>query len=95
MSSPDRTRTTRRTRGAMAALLLASISWSVDRAGDPLHSISREDLNLAGNVREVLVEEAGVTTTRESELSEGSRHPAERIVFDADGLPIVAPRTAN
>jgi len=47
----------------MAALLLASISWSVDRAGDPLHGISRDDLSLQGCVLEVVVEEAVVTAT--------------------------------
>jgi len=69
---------------AAALLLFATISWSVNQATDPLHGITREDLNLTGNVREVVVEEARLLSSS-SELREGARIPIERIVFDEDG----------
>ncbi len=72
---------------AAALLLVASISWTVSQTADPLHGISREDLNLVGNVREVVVEDATIFSGS-TESREGARFPVERIVFNEDGLVI-------
>jgi len=69
---------------ALSLCLLASISWSVHQAADPLHGTSWEDLNLNGNVREVRVEEAPIASNGTSSR-EGSRSPVEWIVFDSEG----------
>ena len=71
--------------GAAALLLAASFSWTVSQTTDPLHGISREDLNLVGNVMEVIVEEAGILSGA-TESREGARFPVESITFNEAGV---------
>lgn len=85
MARSERTCTPSWSTRAAALLLFASISWSVNQTADPLHGISREDLNLVGSVREVLVEEATVFSSA-SESREGARSRVEFIAFSEDGL---------
>lgn len=67
-----------------ALLLVASISWTVNQTTDPWHGLSREDLHLTGNVREILVEEADIFSSA-SGSREGARSRVEWIEFDKDG----------
>ncbi len=68
----------------VAFLLVPWIAWTVNQISDPIHGISREDLGLAGEVTEVVSEEASVFSSA-SGLREGKRVVAERIVFGAEG----------
>lgn len=65
--------------------MVAAVSWTATQTSDPLHGISREDLNLNGNMREVVVEEANIVASSSRSL-EGRRFPVERISFGEDGL---------
>ncbi len=85
MARSKRTTVPRRPFRAAALLLAASVSWNVSQTADPLHGVSREDLDLKGAVRMVLVEEATIFSSS-SGTHEGPRVPVERIVFDEDGL---------
>lgn len=69
---------------ATAIFFLSWNGWTLVQAPDPLHGISRQDLNISGTVRSIISEEAR-TVLSPFGLVEGSRRLAERMTFDTAG----------
>jgi len=75
----------RRLSSVAAVLLLSWGAWMTDEVSDPLHGISRADLDLVGNVAIVMVEKANMLQGSSGPV-EGSRFPVETMTFGKDGL---------
>jgi len=71
--------------GGFAAAALMAWGWTTNEVHDPLQRISREDLNLRGDVALVVVKETGIVMTFSGPV-EGRPVIVETMSFGEDGL---------